>query len=140
MTASVEGHQNAATITVLMLMGYNLTHTSTQHTHTLYLKSIFTSEYATTGTGTGITVTLSSKSAKSAYVVLLCFCEKVNYLMYIVYRVGQNYNKLRILPNKCLQYQSTQKQPNCKKRCGPCKKGSMKKVVKSKVAAQKWLW
>jgi len=30
---------------------------------------------------------------------------------------------------------STQKQP--KKRCGPCKKG---KVVKSKVAAQKWLW
>ena len=35
---------------------------------------------------------------------------------------------------------STQKQPNCKKRCSPCKKGSMKKVVKSKVAAQKWLW
>ena len=35
---------------------------------------------------------------------------------------------------------STQKQPNCKKRCGPCKKDSMKKVVKSKVAAQKWLW
>ena len=39
MTASVEGHQNAATInTVLMLMGYNLTHTSTHlhntHTHT----------------------------------------------------------------------------------------------------------
>ena len=32
---------------------------------------------------------------------------------------------------------STQNQPNCKKRCGPC---SMKKVVKSKVAAQKWLW
>jgi len=36
--------------------------------------------------------------------------------------------------------ESTQKQPNCKKRCCPCKKGSMKKVVKSKVAAQKWLW
>ena len=35
---------------------------------------------------------------------------------------------------------STQKQPNCKKSCGPCKKGSMKKVVKSKKAAQKWLW
>jgi len=34
----------------------------------------------------------------------------------------------------------TQKQPNCKKRCGPCKKGSMKKVMKSKVATQKWLW
>ena len=35
---------------------------------------------------------------------------------------------------------STQKQPNCKKRCGRCKKGSMKKVVKSNMAAQKWLW
>ena len=35
---------------------------------------------------------------------------------------------------------STQKQPNCEKRCGPCKKGSMKKVVQSKVVAQKWLW
>ena len=38
------------------------------------------------------------------------------------------------------EVKSTQKQPNCKKRYGPCKKGSMKKVVKSKVAAQKWLW
>jgi len=37
-------------------------------------------------------------------------------------------------------YISTQKQPNCKKRCGPCKKGCMKKVVKSKVVTQKWLW
>ena len=26
------------------------------------------------------------------------------------------------------------------KRCGPWKKDSMKKVVKSKVVAQKWLW
>jgi len=34
----------------------------------------------------------------------------------------------------------TKKQLNCKKRCGLCKKGSMKKVVKSKVAAKKWLW
>ena len=39
-----------------------------------------------------------------------------------------------------LHVNPTQKQPNCKKRCGPCKKGSMKKVVKSKVVAQKWLW
>ena len=107
MTASVEGHQNAATITVLMLMGYNLTHTSTQHTHTLYLKSIFTSEYATTGTGTGITVTLSLKSAKSAYVVLLCFCEKVK-LLDVHSRVVQNYNELQISPHKCLQYHVTE--------------------------------
>ena len=57
------------------------THTHTRmHTYVLYLKSIFTSEYATTGTGTGITVTLSSKSAKSAYLVLLCFCVKVKLL------------------------------------------------------------
>jgi len=35
---------------------------------------------------------------------------------------------------------STQKQPNCKKRSGPCNIGIMKKVVKLKVAAQKWLW
>ena len=41
--------------------------------------------------------------------------------------------------NNCI-HQSTQKQTNCKKKCGLCKKGSMKKVVKSKVAAQKWLW
>jgi len=39
-----------------------------------------------------------------------------------------------------LPYYKIQKQPNCKKRCGPCKKGCMKKVLKSKVAAQKWLW
>jgi len=34
---------------------------------------------------------------------------------------------------------STQKQPNCKKGAAHAKKDSMKKVVKSKVAAQKWL-
>ena len=39
----------------------------------------------------------------------------------------------------CETYINT-KQPNCTKRCSPYKKGSMKKVVKSKVAAQKWLW
>ena len=74
MTASVEGHKMYwwwATIWQTHLYIY------TTHTHILYLKSIFTSEYVTTGTGTGITVTLSAKSAKSAYVVLLCFCEKV---------------------------------------------------------------
>jgi len=37
------------------------------------------------------------------------------------------------------EVKSMQKQPSCKKRCGPCKKDSMKKVVKSKVVAQKWL-
>ena len=35
---------------------------------------------------------------------------------------------------------STQKPPNCKKRCGPCKKRQHEKVVKSKMAAQKWPW
>ena len=34
----------------------------------------------------------------------------------------------------------TQKQPNCKKSVAHAKKGSMKKVVKLKVAVQKWLW
>ena len=33
----------------------------------------------------------------------------------------------------------TQKQPSCKKRWGPCKKIQHERVVKSKVAAQKWL-
>ena len=33
-------------------------------------------------------------------------------------------------------YEST----NCKKGVAHAKKNSMKKVVKSKVAAQKWLW
>jgi len=34
---------------------------------------------------------------------------------------------------------STQKQPSCKKGVAHIKKDNMKKVVKSKVAAQKWL-
>jgi len=34
---------------------------------------------------------------------------------------------------------STQKKPNCKKGVAHAKKDSMKKVVKPKVAAQKWL-
>ena len=48
-------------------------------------------------------------------------------------------NCMTSLVNWCISI-STQKQPNFKKRCGPCKKGSMKKVVKSNLAAQKWLW
>ena len=37
------------------------------------------------------------------------------------------------------EVKSTQKQPSCKKTCSPCKKRQHEKVVKSKVAAQKWL-
>jgi len=37
------------------------------------------------------------------------------------------------------EVKSTQKQPSCKKRYGPCKKRQHEKVVKSKVAALKWL-
>ena len=42
-------------------------------------------------------------------------------------------------PVNCTVLITTQKQPNCKKRRGPCKK-QHEKVVKSKVAAQEWLW
>ena len=37
------------------------------------------------------------------------------------------------------EVKSTQKQPSCKKRCGPCKNCQHEKIVKSKVVAQKWL-
>jgi len=34
----------------------------------------------------------------------------------------------------------TQKQPGCKKRCGPAKNDQCEKAMKSKGAAKKWLW
>ena len=40
----------------------------------------------------------------------------------------------------CCYYNLHKNSQTVKKRCGLCKKGSMKKVVKSKVAVQKWLW
>ena len=44
----------------------------------------------------------------------------------------------RIIQIKCI-YNVIQKQPNCKKKCAAPKNAVVKKDMKSKVAAKKWL-